>query len=145
LKKQLDSKEASIEEYRQKLKVTFVDQILFGFSKVSISPEGEDALNQLAKVLATLPKGVISIVGHTDNIPIAEKYQYRFPSNWELSSARAAAVARYLLERGGLDPSKIEVIGRSWYQPLAENDTKAGRAKNRRVVIIIKPERSADG
>jgi len=140
LKKQLDSKDASIEAYREKLKVTFVDQILFGFSQVRISSEGEAALNRLADVLATVQKGKISIIGHADNIPIAEKYQYRFPSNWELSSARAAVIARYLLEYGGLDPSKIEVIGRSQYQPLAQNDTQAGRAKNRRVEIIIKYE-----
>ncbi len=142
LKKQLDSKEASIEEYREKLKVTFVDRILFGFSQIRISPEGKDALSRLADILATVPKGMISIVGHSDNIPIAQEYRYRFASNWELSSARAAAVARYLLEHGDLDPSKIEVIGRSQYQPLAKNDSKTGRAQNRRVEIIIKPDLS---
>ena len=139
LKKQLDSQEASIEEYREKLKVTFVDRILFGFSQVRISPEGNTVLDQLAGVLANVPEGRISITGHADNIPIAEKFQYRFPSNWELSSARAAAVARYLLKQANLEPSRIEVIGLSRYQPVADNDTEAGRAKNRRVEIIITP------
>ncbi len=139
LKQQLESQEASIEEYREKLKVTFVDRILFGFSRVRISPEGKEALTQLAGVLANVPKGRISIIGHADNIPIAETYRYRFPSNWELSSARAAAVARHLLEQGGMEPSRIEVIGQSRYHPIADNDTEAGRAKNRRVEIIITP------
>lgn len=141
LKKQLDSQEASIEEYREKLKVTFVDRILFGFSQVSISPQGKAALDQLAGVLANVPKGKISIAGHADSIPVAQKFQYRFPSNWELSSARAAAVARYLLKKGDLEPSRIEVVGLSRYQPVADNDTEAGRAKNRRVEIIITPGR----
>jgi chemotaxis protein MotB len=139
LKEQLDSKEASIEKYREMLKLTFVDRILFGFSQVRISPEGKSALDKLAEVLANVPEGRIRIVGHADNIPVAEKFQYRFPSNWELSSARAAAVARHLLEQTNLEPSRIEVVGLSWYQPVAENDTEAGRAKNRRVEIIITP------
>ena len=141
LKQQLDSKEASIEEYREKFKVTFINRILFGFSQTRISPEGMAALDQLAGVLTDVPEGKISIIGHADNIAIAEKFQYRFPSNWELSSARAAAVARYLLEQGVLEPSRIEVIGLSRYHPIANNDTEKGRSKNRRVEIIITPGR----
>ncbi len=139
LKRQLDSKEASIEEFRQKLKVTFLDRILFGFSQVQISTEGKHALNLMAEALAMLPQKKISITGNADPIPISEKFQYRYPSNWELSSARAAAVARYLLDQGVLEPSRIEIIGRAHYHPVADNDTEAGRAKNRRVEIIIHP------
>ncbi len=144
LKHQLDSQEASIEEYREKLKVSFVDRILFGFSQVHIRAEGRAALDQLAGVLATVPGGNISVVGHADSIPVASKFHYRFPSNWELSSARAAAVARHLIEHGDLEPSRIEVVGLSSYQPIAENDTEAGRAKNRRVEIIITQGRYMD-
>jgi chemotaxis protein MotB len=144
LKQQLDSQEAAIEEYRQKLKVSFVDRILFGFSQVRISPEGKAALDQLAAVLAHLPEGSISVVGHADSIPVALKFQYRFPSNWELSSARAAAVAQYLIKQGELEPTRLEVVGLSSDQPIADNDTEAGRAKNRRVEIIISQGRYAD-
>ena len=144
LKQQLDSQEASIEEYRQKLKVSFVDRILFGFSQVHISPEGKAALDQLAAVLATVPEGNISVVGHADSIPVASKFRYRFPSNWELSSARAAAVAQHLIKQGKLEPTRLEVVGLSSYQPIADNDTEAGRAKNRRVEIIITQGRYAD-
>ena len=139
LNQQVDSQEASIEEYREKLKVTFVNRILFGFSQVRISPDGKTALDQLAGALANVPEGRISITGHADSIPVAAEFQYRFPSNWELSSARAAAVARQLLKQGDLEPSQIEVIGLSRYHPVADNDTEAGRAKNRRVEIIITP------
>jgi len=140
LRQQLDSQEASIEEYREKLKVTFIDRILFGFSQVRISPEGKEALDKLAGVLTNVPEGRISIAGHADSIPVAPQFRYRFPSNWELSSARAAAVAQYLLKQANLEPSRIEVIGLSHYQPVTDNDTEAGRAKNRRVEIIITPE-----
>lgn len=141
LKQQLDSHEASIEEYREKLKVTFVDRILFGFSQVSISAGGKTALGQLARALASAPEGKISVIGHADNIPVATKYRSRFPSNWELSSARAGAVARYLLSQADLDPSRIEVVGLSRHHPVADNDTEAGRARNRRVEIILTPGR----
>ena len=144
LRQQLDSQDASIEEYREKLKVSFVDRILFGFSRVHISAQGKAALDQLAGVLATVPESNIRVVGHADSIPVAAAFQYRFPSNWELSSARAAAVARYLIEQGGLEPSRIEVVGLSSHQPIADNDTEAGRAKNRRVEIIIAQGRYAD-
>ncbi|MBR9986608.1 MAG: OmpA family protein [Desulfosarcina sp.] len=110
LKQQLDSQEAFIEEYREKLKVSFVDRILFGFSQVHILPEGKAALDQLAGVLATLPEGYIRVVGHADSIPVASKFRYRFPSNWELSSARAAAVAQHLIKQGNLEPSRLAVI-----------------------------------
>jgi chemotaxis protein MotB len=139
LKQQLDSQEASIQEYRQKLKISFVDRILFGFSQVRISPKGKAALDQLAGALSNVPKGRISIIGHADNVPVASKFRFRFPSNWELSSARAGAVARYLLHQTDLDPARVEVIGLSRYHPVAGNDTQAGRAKNRRVEIIITP------
>ena len=104
-----------------------------------ISSEGKAALDQLSGVLANVPEGTISIIGHADDIPIAPEFRYRFPSNWELSSARAAAVARYLLQQINLEPSRIEVIGLSSYQPVADNDTQEGRAKNRCVEIIITP------
>jgi chemotaxis protein MotB len=145
LKEQLDSKEASIEAYREKLKVTFVDRILFGFSQVRISGKGKAALDRLAQALSNVPEGRISIIGHADNVPVASKFKFRFPSNWELSSARAGAVARYLLNRAALDPTRIEVIGLSRYHPVADNDTQAGRAKNRRVEIIITPPQYQDG
>jgi chemotaxis protein MotB len=141
LKQQLDSQEASIEAYREKLKVSFIDKILFGFSQVRISARGKAALGRLAEALSKVPEGKISIVGHADNVPVAPKFKFRFPSNWELSSARAGAVARYLLNQADLDPARIEVVGLSRYHPVADNDTQAGRAKNRRVEIIITPNR----
>jgi chemotaxis protein MotB len=86
----------------------------------------------------------ISVIGHTDNRPIKGDYLYKFPSNWELSSARAAAVVRFFHGETGLDPKGFEVVGRSFYNPVASNETKEGRAKNRRVEVIIGPEMESE-
>ena len=87
----------------------------------------------------------IRVTGHTDPIPIRRDYQYKFPSNWELSAARAASVVRYFQEKIDLDPKEMEAVGRSFYQPEASNDTKEGRARNRRVEILIAPQLDVKG
>ena len=87
---------------------------------------------------------MITVIGHTDNKPIHPDYQFKFPSNWELSSARASAVVRYFQETIGLDPESLEAVGRAFYDPIAPNDTEEGRAQNRRVEIIIAPKIQED-
>ena len=82
----------------------------------------------------------IQIVEHADNIPIMPKYRYKFPSNWELSASRAAAVIRYFKKNIHLNPRNLETVGRSFYEPIASNETSQGRAQNRRVEIIISPQ-----
>jgi len=77
----------------------------------------------------------VTVEGHTDNIPSNSS---EFPSNWELSGARAASVARYLLENG-LSPDLLKIVGRADTMPIGSNDTNAGREANRRIVIIVAP------
>ena len=139
LQKEVQEKQATVEKFRETLRVTFVDRILFGFSRVRISDEGKAVLDNLAGALSEMPEGRIRIAGHADSIPVAEKHRYRFPSNWELSSARAAAVARYLQENGGINPKAMEIVGFSNYHPVADNSAEEGRAQNRRVEITITP------
>src|SRR5712671_2020914 len=79
---------------------------------------------------------VIRIVGHTDNVPISKAAQKVFPSNWELSVARATTVVRYMQEVG-IPPERMIASGRAEYQPIAENDTPDGRKKNRRIEITL--------
>ncbi len=139
LRQEVQDNEATVEKFRETLRVTFVDRILFGFSQVRIGEKGRAALDRLAGALAELPEGRIRIAGHADDVPVAEEFRYRFPSNWELSSARASAVARYLQKQAGLAPESMEVVGFSCYHPLASNATEEGRALNRRVEITITP------
>lgn len=140
LKNQIDKKEVNIEELKDKLSITFVDRILFEFGKSIISPQGKEILTKVGKVLGTLEDKKIRVVGHTDNIPIMEGYRYKYPSNWELSAFRAASVVRFFQKDIGIDPKNLEAVGRSFYDSIAPNETKEGRAKNRRVNIIIAPK-----
>jgi chemotaxis protein MotB len=96
-------------------------------------------LRKVGKVLREMGEGTIRVEGHTDDVPIARVYQYRYPSNWELSSARAAVVVRFLHQKTGVDPTNMEAVGLAYYRPVASNATAEGRARNRRVEIIISP------
>ena len=140
LKKQIENQEITIKKFRDKISVTLVDRILFEFGKASITSEGEKILEKVGEILKTVQGKQIRIVGHTDNIPIMAKYRYKFPSNWELSAARAAAVIRYFQNNIHLDPKNLEAVGQSFYEPIASNETSQGRAQNRRVEIIIFPQ-----
>jgi chemotaxis protein MotB len=143
LKKQIENRDVTIQRIQEKLSITLVDHILFEFGKATISPEGKENLRKVAKILRGIQNKMIEVVGHTDEIPIMEKYQWKFPSNWELSADRAAAVVRYLQELG-VEPADMEAVGRSFYAPIGGNETAEGRAKNRRVNIIIAPKLVSD-
>ena len=109
------------------------DRVLFDSAKDVIRPEAEELLEKVGAILAKLPNQVI-VEGHTDNVPINT---FLFPSNWELSVARAVRVVRYLSERKGIGPERFIATGYGEYQPVATNLTSQGRSKNRRVNIVI--------
>jgi len=140
LKKQIENQEITIKAFKDKISVTFVDRILFEFGKATITSEGGKILEKVGGILKNVQGKQIRIVGHTDNIPIMPEYRYKFPSNWELSGARAAAVIRYFQKNIHLDPKNLEAVGRSFYEPIASNETSQGRTQNRRVEIIISPQ-----
>jgi len=140
LQKQIENSEVTIETFKKKISVTFVDSVLFDLGKATITGEGKDILRGVGDILKGVQSKQIRIVGHTDNIPIAPQSLYRFPSNWELSTARAAAVVRYFQNEIEINPENLEAVGRSFYEPISSNDTATGRAQNRRVNIIIAPK-----
>jgi chemotaxis protein MotB len=88
----------------------------------------------LSSIAATLPQGPTRVEGHTDNVPI---HTAQFPTNWELSTARATVIARLLLERGAIDPADLSAAGYAEFHPAADNATEPGRTQNRRVDIIL--------
>src|SRR5208282_3813798 len=90
-----------------------------------------------AGVLKQVTDKRISIEGHTDNMPISDALKDKYPTNWELSTARATTVARFLQEKGGIDPTLLSAVGYGEYHPIASNDTVEGRAKNRRIEIVL--------
>ena len=140
LKKQIENQEVTIKTFEEKISVTFADRILFEFGKAKISPKGRKILGKIGNTLKNVQGKQIRVVGHTDNVPISPGYHYKFPSNWELSAARAASVVNYLQNEQGLDPVNLVAVGCSFYEPIASNETSKGRAQNRRVNIIIVPK-----
>ena len=120
------------------LVITLANNILFNSGKAKIKEEAYPILDKISKVIKTkAPDKNIGIEGHTDNVPI--KYS-GWKSNRELSTARANNVYHYLVDVGGLPPDRLTTMGYGQYEPIASNDTEEGRAKNRRVEIVILPE-----
>jgi chemotaxis protein MotB len=145
LKDQIQKQEVTIKEFQESLSLNFIDRILFEFGKADLTPEGEKVLKKVGDALKNIKGKKVRVTGHTDPVPIRPDYMYKFPSNWELSAARAASVVRYFQEKIDLDPQEMEAVGRSFYQPEASNDTKEGRARNRRVEILIAPQMEVKG
>jgi chemotaxis protein MotB len=139
LKEQIEAQEIRIEEMEGKLKVTFVDKILFNSGSASINPRGRESLLNFAQSFADSNGQKIVVEGHTDNVPVGSALQGRYPSNWELSTARATAVVRYLSEEAGLVPERLAASGYGSYRPVVANDTEEGRSQNRRIEIILVP------
>jgi flagellar motor protein MotB len=145
LKDQIQKQEVTIKEFQESLSLNFIDRILFEFGKADLTPEGEKILKKVGEALKNIKGKKIRVTGHTDPVPIRPDFMYKFPSNWELSAARAASVVRYFQDKISLDPKEMEAIGRSFYQPEASNDTKEGRARNRRVEIFVAPQMEIKG
>jgi len=141
MKEQIEAQEIKIEEIEGKLKVTFVDKILFDTGSVEINQRGKEVLLTIAGSLKENENQNIVVEGHTDNVPIGMVLRDRFPTNWELSAARATAVVRFLQDNGGLNPERLTASGYSYYLPVASNDTEEGRSQNRRIEIILIPPR----
>ena len=137
LKDQIAARQVEVVELEDKLKVIFVDKILFDTGSAEVRQDGKDLLLLMADSLKAYKNQTIVVEGHTDNVPIKTALREKFPSNWELSTARAAAVAHFLQEQGGLDPEKLSACGFSYFRPVASNDTPEGRRLNRRIEIIL--------
>jgi len=139
LKDQIAAQEIEVVEVDDKLKVIFVDKILFDSGSVEINPGGRELLMIMAGSLKATGNQEILVEGHTDDVPLSTALRKHFPSNWELSTARAAAVARFFQQVGGIQPERLATCGYSFYRPVASNKTEEGRHQNRRIEIILAP------
>jgi chemotaxis protein MotB len=139
----LQSKDITISELQGKLTVNILDRILFDSGESELKPEGTQVLDQVAKVLAQFPNRQIHVIGHTDNVPIRANARNKYASNWELSTTRATAAVRYLCEKAGVDPRRMGAVGYGEFHPIADNTTTEGRAKNRRIAIVVLSEELA--
>ncbi len=110
------------------------DKLLFESGKAEIMPRALPVLDQIIQTFDGTYKAIY-VEGHTDNVPISSA---RYPSNWELSAARALNVVRYLSKKGHIHPSKLAAVGHGEHRPLLPNTTPQNRAKNRRVEILLR-------
>ncbi len=129
--------EVTISELKGKLTVNVVDQILFDSGKAELKPDGIEVLQRIGDILNSATEKDIQVEGHTDNVPISPRLQEKFPSNWELSTARATTVLHFLQDRVGVSGERLSAVGYGEYRPIASNDDPAGRRQNRRIQIVL--------
>ncbi len=131
--KQGAQSKVTLEITRRGLIVSLKEAGFFNSGQANIKPEAYDLINTIAEVM-TQYNNPIRLEGHTDNIPINTA---QFPSNWELSTARATNGLKYLLKNFNVDPNKISATGYAEFRPIADNATAEGRARNRRVDLVM--------
>ncbi len=137
LKNEINDKEVKVEMLSKGLVITFVAEVLFDSGKAQLRHDSFPKLDKVAGVLNTTVADLnVGVEGYTDNEPIRRS---GWKSNWELSSARALSVLHYLSQKDVSEP-RLAAIGYGEYKPVAANDTKEGRQKNRRVEIVILPK-----
>ena len=134
-------KSLMVTQHQDRLVLTMLGQILFKSGQAQLTPLGLDIMKQVGEVLATLPNKNIQVEGHTDNNPIYGRLQQQYPTNWELSTARATTVLRFLIEQTGMNPQDFSAAGYAETRPAVGNSSAEGRAQNRRVEIVLYPER----
>ncbi len=136
---QIEAQQVEIQQLSEHaVKLTLQDKLLFNKRSVQIKREGRRLLNKFVEAVKEAGSPVhIRIVGHTDDLPISKFQRTEFLDNWELSADRAAAVARYLIWAGHLDPSMMHIEGRADTQPLVPNTSEKNRAQNRRVELFL--------
>jgi chemotaxis protein MotB len=128
--------ELQVKQYKNMLSVDLASRVFFDSGKVTLRKGGKAVLKKVGNALKGYENKIIRVVGHTDNVPVAKSLRKTYPSNWDLSVARAANVVRFLQEVG-IPPERMVAAGRAEYDPVAPNDTPEGRQKNRRIEIML--------
>ena len=136
MKSEIAKGQVTISELKGKLTVNMEAAILFDSGKADVKSDGLEILFKMVDTLKSVKDKAIRIEGHTDNVQISGALMRQFPTNWELSAARAINVAKYLQQQG-LDPAILSAAAFAEYKPVADNSTKEGRAKNRRIEITL--------
>ena len=139
LQAEIERGDITIKQVRDRLTINMVEKVLFNSGQAQVKPAGLKVLTQVSDVLKNVTDKQIRIEGHTDNVPIGVKIRDKFPTNWELSTARATNVVRFFIVQGGVSRESLEAVGFADTRPVASNDTEAGRTENRRIEIVLYP------
>ena len=140
LREEIADKDVALEAANRRLTVSIMERVLFPSGQATLTSEGEPIIDRIGAVLRALPEQLVLVEGHTDNVPIGAELRTRFPSNWELSAARAAEVVRRLIGHAEIEAHRLRAAGRADTKPVADNDTENGRRRNRRIEIILLPD-----
>jgi chemotaxis protein MotB len=133
---EVEKGQLQVKQYKDMLSVDLAEQIFFDSGRATLKAGGKDVLKKVGEALKGYQNKIIRVVGYTDNVPVAKSLQGTYPSNWELSVARATNVVRFLQDTG-VPPERLVASGRGEYDPVATNDTPEGRQKNRRIEIML--------
>lgn len=143
LSAEVEKGQLQVRQYQNMLSVDVAEKIFFDSGRAALKDSGKEVLTKVGEALKSYDNKVIRVVGYTDNVPIARTSQHVFPTNWELSVARATNVVRFLAEVG-VPPERMIAAGRGEYSPVAANDTSEGRQKNRRIEIMLVDQNLAE-
>lgn len=135
---QFEGKGLTVEQRDGKVYVSMENKLLFNSGSWAVGTEGRKAVQQLGAVLAQNPDIAVLIEGHTDNVPYNGSGQ--LTNNWDLSTKRATAIVNILRENSNIDPQNLTAAGRGEFSPVASNETAEGKAKNRRIEVILTPK-----
>ena len=133
-----EGKGLTVEQRNGKVYVSMENKLLFSSGSWAVNAEGKKAVQQLGAVLALNPDIAVLIEGHTDNVPYGGTGQ--LTDNWDLSTKRATSIVQILRENSGIDPFNLTAAGRGEYAPVTTNATTEGKAKNRRIEVILTPK-----
>jgi chemotaxis protein MotB len=122
-----------------RIKVDLVDETLFDVGEASVTDRGGEVLSRVGAVLANVEDRKIQVSGHTDDLPISERLHDRYPTNWELAAARATNVVRFLEEKANVPGRRLVAAAYGPWEPISANRTASGRARNRRIEIVLTP------
>jgi len=139
LQTEVNAGQVQIKQLQNRLQVTMVNAILFPEGGWELSRSGKQELSKIVPALQGVTGKQVVIEGFTDNEPILEPLASRFPNNWYLSAARAISVVSYLEEQG-VDPNQLSAVAFGKFHPIAPNDSREGRAQNRRINIVIQDQ-----
>ena len=131
------SSQITVERNERGTVIRFMNNVLFDAGEAVIRKEAESVMEEVGNLLHSeqFRGHPVAVEGHTDTDPV--KYVNKYPTNWELSSARATGVVRFLIEKSGIEPQRLSASGYSFYHPVAPNDTAENKAMNRRVDIVL--------
>ncbi|WP_233165685.1 OmpA family protein [Archangium sp. Cb G35] len=140
LKSEIADGEIRLSQAEGRIQVDLVDKILFDSGEANLSPRGSEVLARLGTVLSKVEDRSILVSGHTDDAPPSQRLAATYPTNWELSVARAVNVVRFLGEKASVPPGRLVAAGHSDTKPVASNANAKGRARNRRIEILLIPD-----